>query len=82
LEEEIMELELLDRLDLEDLCELRKYFFTGDTQVKKKLAHCKGSRQKKNAQTKEEQGHRFGGQPLTKGQFVKAVEKVVGKCRT
>jgi hypothetical protein len=28
------------------------------------------------------QGKSYGGQPLTKRQFVKAIEKVVGKWRT
>jgi hypothetical protein len=79
--EEVLELELLDRLDSEDLCELRKYFFPGETQVRKKMAHRKRSRYKKT-RPEEGRGQRFGGQPLTKKQFVKAVEKVVGKCRS
>jgi hypothetical protein len=79
LEEENLKLDLLDRLEPEDLCELRKYFFWDETQVKKELVNCTTSRRKKNARAKDEQGHAFGGQPLTKRQFVKAVEKVVGK---
>ncbi|XP_021914629.1 WD repeat-containing protein on Y chromosome-like isoform X2 [Zootermopsis nevadensis] len=74
LEEEVLELELLDRLDSEDICELRKYFFTSDTTVKRK----RRPSHKKNARAKEPQEHRFGGQPLTKRQFVRAVGKVVG----
>jgi hypothetical protein len=79
LEEEILELDLLERLDSEELCELRKYFFSGDIQAKKEKTHSKDARRKKNARAKAVQGKSYGGQPLTKRQFVKAIEKVVGK---
>jgi hypothetical protein len=79
LEEEILELDLLERLDSEDICELRKYFFSSDTYAKKELTHPKETRRKKNARAKAVQGKDYGGRPLTKRQFVKAIEKVVGK---
>jgi hypothetical protein len=79
LEEDIVELDILDRLDSEDLCELRKYFFSGDINTKKEQTHPKETRRKKNARAIAVQGKNFGGQPLTKRQFVKAIEKVIGK---
>jgi hypothetical protein len=82
LEEEILELDLLERLDSEDLCELRKYFFSGDIHAKEGQTRPRDARHKKNARTKAVQRKNYGGQPLTKRQFVKAVDKVVGKCLT
>lgn len=82
MEEEILELDLLERLDSEDLCELRKYFFSGDILAKEEQIHTRDARRKKNARTKTVQRKNYGGKPLTKRQFVKAVDKVVGKCRT
>jgi hypothetical protein len=79
LEEEILEFDLLERLDSEDLCELRKYFFSSDTEVKKKLVQRKQLRHTKNGRAKAEQGLNYGGKPLTKREFVKAIEEVVGK---
>lgn len=76
-------MDVLERLDSEDLCELRKYFFSFDTESKKKAVHRKEQRHEKNAQIKEEQDQvpKYGGQPLTRKQFVKAIEEVVGKWR-
>lgn len=79
LEEEILEMDLLERLDSEDLCELRKYFFSGDINAKKEQTYPKETRRKKKARANAVQGKNHGGQPLTKRQFVKAIQKVVGK---
>jgi hypothetical protein len=80
--EEILELDLLERLDSEDLCELRKYFFFLDTESKKKAVHRKQQRQKKPKQIRGEDVQKYGGRPLKRKQFVKAIEEVVGKWRT
>jgi hypothetical protein len=60
-EEEILELDLLDRLDSDDLCELRKYYFSLDTESKKKAVHRKQQRQKKPKQIKGEDVQKNGG---------------------
>ena len=76
MEEDILELDLLERLDSDDLTELRKYFFCFDTDRKKKAAHRKQQRYKKG-----EEVQKYGGQPLTRQQFVKAIERIVGEWR-
>ena len=83
LEEEILELDLLERLETEDLCELRKYFFSFDTDNNKKAVHRK-QQQRRHNKTKQikEEVQKYGGRPLTRKQFVKAVEEVVGRWRT
>jgi hypothetical protein len=70
LEEDILELDLLERLDSEDLSELRKYFFCLDT-----------DRKTTAVRRKQQEVQKYGGQPLTRKQFVKAIERIVGKWR-
>jgi hypothetical protein len=69
LEEDFLELDLLERLDSEGLSEFRTYFCF-DTDRKKKAVGRKQKGVKKD-----------GGQPLTRKQFVKAIERIVGKWR-
>jgi hypothetical protein len=71
LEEDILKLDLLERLDSEDLSELRKYFFCLDTDRKTTLVR-----------RKQQEVQKYGGQPLTRKEFVKAIERIVGKWRT
>jgi hypothetical protein len=68
LEEDILKLDLLERLDSEDLSELRRYFFCLDTD--RKTTAVRGIQQAVQ---------KYGGQPLTRKQFVKAIERIVGK---
>jgi hypothetical protein len=70
LEEDILELDLLERLDSEDLSELRKYFFCLDT-----------DRKTTAVRRKQQEVQKYGGQPLTRKHFVKAIERIVGKWR-
>jgi hypothetical protein len=68
LEEDFLELDLLERLDSEDLSEFRKYFFCFDTDRKKKAVG-----------RKQQEVQKYGWRPLTRKQFVKAIERIVGK---
>jgi len=70
LEEDILKLDLLERLDSEDLSELRKYFFCLDTERKTTAVR-----------RKQQEVQKCGGQPLTREHFVKAIERIVGKWR-
>jgi hypothetical protein len=70
LEEDFLELDLLERLDSEDLSELRKYFFCFGTDRKTKAVG-----------RKQQEVQKYGGQPLNRKQFVKAIERIVGKWR-
>ena len=74
----MLELNLLDRLESEDLCELRKFFFPENLQSKE-VTQRKQPRHKKKAEYKQAKEQKYGGQPLRKKQFIKAIEKVVGK---
>jgi len=70
LEEDVLELDLLERLESEDLSELRKYFFYLDT-----------DRKTTAVRRKQQEVQKYGGQPLTRKQFMKAIERIVGKWR-
>lgn len=65
-ENEAVNYNLLDRLDKDELTELRKYFF--EKKVDEKIKEPKGSAHP-----------RFLGFKLTKNEFVDAVDKVIGK---
>jgi hypothetical protein len=79
LEDEVLELDLLERLDSADLCELRECFFSNHIYTGKEQTHSKKAQRKKYGMAKAVQENKYGGQPLTKRQFVKAIEKIIGK---
>ncbi|PSN39880.1 hypothetical protein C0J52_20601 [Blattella germanica] len=81
LDDDVLGLDLLGRLDSDDLCALRKFFFIDEEQTKKKLKQRKQFRHKKKSQSTPDRGANYGGEPLTKKQFIKAIEKVVGKFK-
>nr|CAD7417175.1 unnamed protein product [Timema poppensis] len=69
----LLGMDLLERLEPEDLSELRKHFF--------KVVSKKRHRLKYRAQSGG-RGNNYSGLPLTKQDFLRAVDKVLGECRT